>query len=205
MKHFLLTIAFSLVYFPLPVKAQGNRAEIKARPLVQLGFECTKKSLYPGKQLNRLVRSLINETGTPSVFGERAFAFDLNGDKANEYFVPFECGAIGFNCQWGIFALRPARLLGLVGGEYVYIHKRVGRWSQLTVTRHITSSDSEISKSRFLNSRYRRFGKAYETSAYRDDFPRSLLTVDPICDPHYRPEKAKQRQASRQVIRPERE
>ena len=205
MKNFLWAVAVSLVVLPLAVNAQGNRGEIKARPLVQLDFECTKRSLYPGKYLNQLVRPLVEAPDSPSAFGDRAFTFDLNGDGANEYFVPFDCGAIGFNCQWGIFALRPARLLGVVGGEYIYIHKRVGRWSRLTVYRHITSSDGEISKYRFLNNRYRRLGKSYETSAYRDDFPKSLLTVAPVCDPGYRPGKAKQWRAAQQLIQPERE
>lgn len=193
MKNFLWTAAFSLVFLPLTVNAQGNRREIKARPLVRLDFECTKRSLYPGKYLNRLIRPLIEVPDSPFAFGDRAFTFDLNGDGANEYFVPFDCGAIGFNCQWGIFTLRPARLLGLVGGEYIYIHKRVGRWSPLTVTINQGGlGDREIRRYGFVAGRYNEFGEAYKVSAYRNDFPKSLLSVVPVCDPGYRPRKAKQ-------------
>jgi hypothetical protein len=143
------------------------------------------------KKLNRLVCPLIKKE-TTFVFGDRAFAFDLNGDKVNEYFVPLECAGMGFNCQWGIFTVSPARLIGSVWGEYVYVHERVGRWSQLTVDRQWTVSDSEISTYRYSNGRYRQFGKPYDVSAYRKDFPKSLLTVSPTCDPGERPRNARQ-------------
>jgi len=189
MRYLFLTITLSLLCLPLSVKAQSMRTEIKAKPLVQFSFACTKETLYPNKKLDRLVRPLIEKADTPIVYGDRAFKFDLNGDKVDEFFVPIECGVIDF-CWWGIFSVNPARVLGFVGGSTIYIHKRVGLWSQLTVVTDEGVSDGRISKYHFRNGHYRKFGGDFDTSAYRDDFPKSLLTVHPTCDPSYRPERA---------------
>jgi hypothetical protein len=160
---------------------------IKEKPLVRFEWECAKPSLYPKAKLNRLVRPLLRDyRGLPGVWGDRAFAYDLNGDNVKEYFVPLDCGATG-NCNWGIFAVNPSRLLGTVSGESIYVHQRVGQWSQLSVAIHGNVSVTLIATYHFRKGEYREFGKPYEASVYREDFPRLLLTVEPLCNPDYVP------------------
>jgi hypothetical protein len=158
---------------------------IKAKPLVRFDWECTKPSLYPKSKLDRLVRPLLRGyTDIPGLWGDRAFIYDLNDDNAEEYFIPLNCGATG-NCRWGIFSLKPARLLGVIFAENIYVHQRQGRWSQLTTSGHLSSSDSMIDTYLFEKGHYRKFGKSYEASGFRDDFPQLLLTVEPLCNPSY--------------------
>lgn len=162
-----------------------NYVRIKENPLVRFEWGCTDPSLYPKAKLDRLVRPLLPKDWPPSVvWGDRTYAYDLNGDGAKEYFVPLFCGGTG-NCKWAILSVNPARLLGTAWGESFYIHRRVGRWSRITISSHMNVSESMIDTYSFRNGRYRKFGRGYEASAYREDFPRLLLTVEPLCDPRY--------------------
>jgi hypothetical protein len=77
-------------------------------------------------------------------WADRAFAFDLDGDHRSEYFVPLVCGATG-NCTWGVFALSPARFLGVVNGEYIYLHKRMGRYPDIVSYGHMSSAEGILS------------------------------------------------------------
>ncbi len=186
MRSRILITALLCLFSAVVANAQRKEfVRIKEKPIVRFEWECTKPSLYPKAKLDRLVRSLMPKEW-PIMWGDRAYAYDLNGDGVKEYFVPLDCGATG-NCNWGIFALNPTRLLGIVSGESIYIHKRVGQWSQLSVAIHGNVSVSLIATYRFRRGQYREFGKPYEASAYREDFPRLLLTVEPLCNPDYVP------------------
>lgn len=175
-------------------RAQANAQRkpyvgIKAEPLVRFDFDCTEPSPYSETRLDHLIIPILKKYGDVGVkWGNRAFAYDLNGNKSKEYFVPIVCGATG-NCLWGIFAANPARLLGIVEGETIYVHKRAGRWSRLTVATHQNASDSLLKTYRFRNGHYHVFGDKYETSAYRYDFPKSLLSVQPRCNTFDEPPK----------------
>jgi hypothetical protein len=188
MRNRILLTALLLLCGVVTTNAQRiEYFRIKEKPVLRFEWECTKPSLYPQTELNKIVRPLLPKDWPPSsTWGDRAYAYDLNGDGTKEYFVPLYCGATG-NCEWAILGVNPARLLGTVNGESFYIHEGVGRWSRITIASHITVSESSIATYRFRNGRYRKFGKGYETSAYRNDFPRSLLTVEPLCDPSYVP------------------
>ncbi|HEV8487412.1 MAG TPA: hypothetical protein VGV87_27945 [Blastocatellia bacterium] len=160
---------------------------IKETAVVRFDLECAKPTSFPKAKLGRLVRTLLGpDTGEPGQWGDRAFSYDLNGDQAPEYFVPLQCGATG-NCEWAVFALKPTRVLGVVFAENLYVHRRVLRWSRLTASEHETVSESILATYHYRGTRYRRFGAPYEASAYRDNFPRFLLRVEPLCNPHYVP------------------
>lgn len=91
---------------PFILCAQNSSyVRIKEKPVVHFEFECAKRSLYPRTQLRRLVRTLLTHEENPFQHGNRAFAFDLNGDNSKEYFVPLGCTGIRDNCQWGGGAL----------------------------------------------------------------------------------------------------
>lgn len=150
-------------------------------------WECTKPEQYPKAKLDRIVRPLLPGDWPPqSTYGDRAYVFDLNGDGVNEYFVPLYCGATG-NCFWAIIGTGPTRVLGRFSGESVFVHKRIGRWARLSIASHENVSYSGISTYSFRKGRYRSFGKYIVTSAYEHDFPRTLLTVEPLCVPDYVP------------------
>jgi hypothetical protein len=93
-------------------------------------------------------------------WANRAFPFDLNGDRKSEYFVPLVCGATG-NCSWGVFAPSPARLLGIVNGEYVYVHKRNGSWPTIITYGHLSVVEGSLDTYRFRKGRYLVSGVGY--------------------------------------------
>ncbi|HEU4387082.1 MAG TPA: hypothetical protein VFV34_04755 [Blastocatellia bacterium] len=163
---------------------------IKERPVVWFDWECTTKQAYPRVSLDRFVKPYLNripyEIGK---WGDRALRYDLDGDSDKEIFVPLDCGATG-NCNWGIFRLNPPRLLGILNGEHIWVHKRVSTWARLTIASHLNVSESLLRTYRFEKGRYVRFGRDYVESAYKNNSPVNLFVIEPNCDPNWVPQKA---------------
>jgi len=187
MKASLLMIACVLLAC-LHVSVGATRyVRVRERPALRFDWGCTKPNLYPASTLRLAVRRLLSRSlDEPGRWGDRAFAYDLNGDAAPEYFVPLECGATG-NCKWAVFALNPTRRIGIIWAENFYIHRRISRWARITTSEHLSVSESMLRTYQFRSGRYRSFGAGYLASAYHDNFPTSLLTVEPLCDPGYIP------------------
>ena len=103
------------------------------RVVASFGGECAGASFQPSPKLASLIRGLKENkrNACDSKFCEGVFAYDLNGDGRQEYFVRLTCGATG-NCTWGIFSDRRARLLGTFTAWFFYIHRRTGSWSALS-------------------------------------------------------------------------
>jgi len=93
-------------------------------------------------------------------WGDRAMAFDLNGDRKSEYFVPLDCGATG-NCIWGLFAVEPVRLLGIIKGQYIFVHRRIGRWPEVITYAHFSAVEGSLTTYRFGKRGYVPFGAGY--------------------------------------------
>jgi len=134
--------------------------EIKGKPLVKFDWNCAAPSIYPKAKLSRLVEVAQRREDSRETAPDRAFAFDLNNDGRAEYFVPLACGATG-NCTWGVFALRPTRFLGAVSGQYIYIHKRTGRWPGVITYGHLSAAEGALHTYLFRKGRYASFGKNY--------------------------------------------
>src|SRR5262245_17594270 len=134
--------------------------DIKGKPLVKFDWNCAAPSVYPKAELRRLVEVAQRREGATETAPDRAFAFDLNNDGRAEYFVPLVCGATG-NCTWGVFALRPSRFLGTVNGQYIYIHKRAGRWPGVITYGHLSAVEGALHTYLFRKGRYASFGKGY--------------------------------------------
>jgi hypothetical protein len=97
-----------------------------------------------------------------ATWGDRAFVFDLNGDRRPEYFIPLDCGATG-NCTWGVFSLNPVRRLGLLGGQYIYVHRHAHRYPILITYTHMSASEGVIATYRFHRNQYVWLGDEYPT------------------------------------------
>ena len=137
--------------------------EIRRKPLVQFDWNCTSPSAYPKEKLKRIVRASVRRESIAVVAeADRAFAFDLNDDRKPEYFVPLVCGATG-NCDWGVFASNPARFLGIINGQYIYVHKRRGRWPDVIAYGHFSAAEGTLGTYGFRKGRYVSLGDAYET------------------------------------------
>lgn len=181
----LIVPAALLLSFVLVANAQNREhVRIHESAVVTFSWDCTKTSCYANGKFDRLIRPMLPKDWPPSLtYGDRAFRNDLNGDGKTEYFVPLFCGAQG-NCYWAILASGPVRLLGKFWGESFYIHRRVARWSRISISRHLTASDAGIDTLRFEHGRYRKFGPMVEANADRKDFPRSLENVPAACEPN---------------------
>jgi len=104
----------------------------KSTPVVaRFGGECAGAHFHPSPRLRQLIRRTEAHVAAPLTFRDGAFAYDLNGDRKDEFFVRLKCGATG-NCTWGVFSDHPARLRGVFAAWFFYIHRRTNLWSQLT-------------------------------------------------------------------------
>ena len=105
----------------------------QAQVVASFGGECEGMRFKPSPKLASLVRRVKQDQRNPCnwPFCEGVFAYDLNGDGGQEYFVRLACGATG-NCKWGIFSDKGARLRGTFTAWFFYIHRRTGSWNALT-------------------------------------------------------------------------
>jgi hypothetical protein len=125
----LLLGCFTVV---MPLSAVERRPKI-APVVAKFGGECRGANFHPSRRLEQLIKETKQGDVSPcdTTFCGGAFAYDLNGDGRNEYFVRIACGATG-NCSWGIFSDNPARLRGVFTAWFFYLHRRAGSWSALT-------------------------------------------------------------------------
>ena len=138
--------------------------QVRGKPLIKFDWNCASPSVYPKRKLGRLVEAVLKGEAADEKLPDRAFAFDLSRDGKPEYFVPLVCGAVG-NCTWGVFALGPARLLGTVNGQYVYLHKRAGRWPHIITYGHLSAMEGVLDTYVFRRGRYALVGKGYPVGA----------------------------------------
>jgi hypothetical protein len=134
--------------------------EVQGRSLIKFDWNCASPSVYPKSKLDRLVATALRHEDAAEGMPDRAFAFDLNRDGRAEYFVPLVCGAVG-NCTWGIFALGPARFLGTVNGQYLFVHKHAGHWPGIITYGHLSAMEGVLNTYVFRRGRYRLSGKRY--------------------------------------------
>jgi hypothetical protein len=139
-----------------PVNAQTREwREVQGHRLVKFSWGCATTSAYPSTKLNRVVKGTMKREQFSGfgTWGDRAFAFDLNGDDRLEYFVPLDCGGTG-NCYWGVYALNPTRELGLINGQYLYVHRLNGRWPNVITYGHVTAMEGSLTTYRFTNAHH---------------------------------------------------
>lgn len=138
------------------VIASSNSASIaKPHVVASFGGECSGAKLTFSTGLQRLIKRLgeRNDFVAKLPFGYEAFAYDLNGDGRNEYFVRLGCGGTG-NCSWGIFSDRPARLLGTFTAWFFYVHRRTGSWNTLSTYTREGGDQGDIATLAFRRKRY---------------------------------------------------
>ena len=149
----------------LPAVAQNrNWRSIENKPLVKFNWGCSSTETFPSA-LKAMVRTTMqrNDFEGFGTWGDRAFVFDLGGDRKPEYFVPLDCGATG-NCTWGIFSTRPNRFLGLLSAQYIYVHERKGRYPDLITYIHMSAAEGTLKTYRFRGKQYAWLGDKYETT-----------------------------------------
>lgn len=134
MRRFASTVLLlGCVVALMHVPAVGQRPK-PSTVVASFGGECQGATFSASPRLKRLIERTRQRTVSPcrEPFREEgAFAYDLNGDRGNEFFVRLGCGATG-NCTWGLFSDGPARLRGIFTAWFFYIHRRAGGWSALS-------------------------------------------------------------------------
>jgi len=131
------------------------------KPLTKFSWNCAETSWHPSSRVRVLVQDALrrHDNGPPR-YGDRAFAYDLNDDGQREVFVPLTCGATG-NCSWAVLATKNARLLGIVGGENLYVYRGHRQWPVIIAYGHVTAVEGELLTYRFRHGRYALAGKSY--------------------------------------------
>lgn len=171
----------------LPAFAQGRRwREVEAKPLVQFTWACTSPLIYPKARLGRIVRATMKRMDFDGYgTGDRAFAFDLNGDSKPEYFVPLYRGATG-NVAWGLYSLSPVRQLSLLDGMYIYVHRARGRYPVIFSYTHMSAWEGYITTYRLRKGRYVTTKALFRTDArgsdYGNELPRFITSARPVCE-----------------------
>lgn len=183
MRTFISLILLLLcVGFILPLCVFGKR--LKVVPVVaKFGGECQGMRFRPSPRLERLIRRSQQPDVTPcaSPFCEDAFAYDLNGDGRNEYFMRLGCGGTG-NCTWGIFSDRPARLLGTFEAWFFYIHRRAGGWSTLSTYTREGGDQGVIATLSNRKGKYIQTSERTERGYYGNSQPFLKRMGVPKCD-----------------------
>jgi hypothetical protein len=181
---FVLWIYFAGL-LPFIYAQNDNNYHIKAKPLIMFNWSCTHPNNVRKSQLIKFNSSVIDQIEDKSIqWGDRAFTFDLNNDDRSEYFVPLNCGVTS-NCSWGIFSDSAPHLLGIINAEFIFIHKPISKWSDITVYIHSGASYSFIETFSFKKTKYVKNPGSYLASAEKNDFPKLLDNLHPVCDPDY--------------------
>ena len=166
--------------------------DARATAVAMITGECAVPSRFPKAKLGKLVTHTLRHIKDPGqLWGDRAFPYDLNGDKKPEYLVPLDCSAVG-NCTWGVYALNPARLLGVIYGEVLYPRKPTGNWGAISTCSHVSASDCALMTFCFRHSQYTECSRYYLVSAYEHNEPKFMKRLNPTCDPGWhRPARSK--------------
>lgn len=126
----------------------------KASQLTEFDWNCAETTWHPSQRLANVVQAALRRTDDgPPRNADRAFAFDLNGDRVAELFVPLTCGATG-NCSWAVLTTDRPRLLGIIGGQYLYVHRLQGRWPVIITYGHLSVVEGSLTTFRFRNNSY---------------------------------------------------
>ncbi|MBC7930585.1 MAG: hypothetical protein H7Z38_08445 [Rubrivivax sp.] len=174
MRRFISLVLLLVCVAPVTPSAFGERPKT-TRVVAKFGGECEVAPFRHSARLERLIKKAKRDALLPcdTAFCDGAFAYDLNGDGKDEYFVRLWCSATG-NCTWGIFSDNPARLRGVFSAWFFYIHRRTGSWSTLSTYTRLGGDRGVIAA--FANRRgmYIQTSRRIEEGDYRD--PQPFLT-----------------------------
>lgn len=147
-------------------------ATSQAQVVASHGGECEGKRFQPSPKLGSLIRRIKERERNPCdwKFCEGVYAYDLNGDGRQEYFVRLAAGGTG-NGLWGIFSDRPARLRGTFTAWFFYIHRRTGSWNALTAYIREGASDGVIVRLRNRRGTYVQRSEATDHGYHGNDHP----------------------------------
>lgn len=167
-------------------KAKARRwlpKDARTKVIARIDFECANQIAFGKAKLNRKVARIFQHSERWGIkWGNIAFAYDLNKDSIPEYFVPLQCSATG-NCDWGVFAGRPVRLLGIINGEWIFPRQlSIGRWPAISTCSHQNASDCMLVTFCFRRGKYQPCTRGYVISAYQHNEPKWFGTIHPLCD-----------------------
>ncbi len=173
----ILLIVTTCLITPLSVRAQTRSKSASGRVEALVNNECPIPTIPANAELRKLVTQVMRHEGL-GLWGDRAWPYDLNGDSRPEYLVMLDCSAVG-NCNWGVFAVRPVRFLGIISGKDLIFRKRSGPWAALTTYGHVTASEGVLTTFCFRRGRYVKCGRESEVSASKKNLPK-FLSQKPI-------------------------
>lgn len=121
------------VFFFATCLVMTAAATSQTQVVASFGGECEGTRFQPSRELSSLIHRVKQrqQNSCDGNFCDGVFAYDLNGDGRQEYFVRLACGATG-NCKWAIFSDGRARLRGTFTAWFFYIHRRTTSWNALT-------------------------------------------------------------------------
>lgn len=174
MRDFISLVLLLVCVAPVTPSRLAERP--KTAPVVaKFGGECEGAHFRRSTRLERLIQKAKRREVSPceTAFCGGAFAYDLNGDGKDEYFVRLGCGATG-NCTWGIFSDNPARLRGVFTAWFFYTRRRTGSWSTLSTYTREGGDRGVIATLANRRGRYIQTSERTEQGDYRD--PQPFLT-----------------------------
>ncbi len=182
----LLGIALLALSLSTAAKAQNNGwRSLKSRKLITFDLNCARTDSFPKAALSKIIQSAIKPEfrGSPTTYGDQAFATILQIHGATIYFVPTVCGATG-NCTWRLYTINPLKLLGEINGQYIYTYQSSTGLPTIVTYGHISASEGGLSTYVATKGKYRRLGGEYRIDAQRLNghrMPEFLETAKPQC------------------------
>ena len=148
-----------LVALELLMLAPGTPWAAQKTGTFTSGFEleCAENLALP-PPIQDFLQERIRREGRLGVDHEldRAVLWDLNGDGAAEFFVPYDCGASG-NCMWGLFEGKEYRHLGDLEAFRAYVSTSDnGKWPPIEVCLGAGTDYTWVATCSFHRSRYDR-------------------------------------------------
>jgi len=138
--------------FAASISTEGQTFNLRGQSLIRFDYDCASTAVFESAKLEQVVPRILKHYPDPDSHVNRAFAFDLNGDKQSEYFVPFSCGAVG-NCDWAVFSGN--KFFGMVNGQYIYVYQARTGWPKIFAYGHLSAAEGALETYRF-NRRYER-------------------------------------------------
>jgi hypothetical protein len=126
----------NLIALGLLMLAPGVGSAAQKSGAYTAGFEldCAETLALPAP-IHDFLDERIHREGRLGVASglDRAVLWDLNGDGAPEYIVPFDCGTSG-NCIWGVFEGKEFQHLGDLEAFRAYVTTATnGKWPPIEV------------------------------------------------------------------------
>ena len=147
-----------------------------------VNFDCAAQAMLPKGDVASLASGTAGAEcrrgGT--TWGDRAWKAELGPGSEPDFLVPLTCGATG-NCDWAVLVGGPARVVGRLEGDLIYIHAHTSGWARLTTYESTGAGEGIVMTYVYGHDGYELHTKVNVAGRDFDDFARQY-GLQPTCE-----------------------